>query len=195
MHGQAVESRETKSFLDTPYSTSWAHHRQHPHKWYNGVAQKLHTCWAEGSTPNGEDFTVCSRAAAPTPRGCLQHPSEGEDSFISDMSHPGHPLFELLPSDKWYRLTQSHTNRLKNSFFPSAVASITSHSTHIHYNNLHWSHSILCNYWINTNFICLNIVIIVYLLLFVIFADIKFCCTWIMTIKIIIFCFCAVRLF
>ncbi|KAL0199254.1 hypothetical protein M9458_007794, partial [Cirrhinus mrigala] len=38
-------------------------------------------------------------------------------NIIKDTSHPGHPLFELLPSGRRYRLINARTNRLKNSLF------------------------------------------------------------------------------
>lgn len=50
-------------------------------------------------------------------------------SIPSDTSHPGHRLFELLPSGKRYRTTQSRTSRLRNSFFLRALATITPHQT------------------------------------------------------------------
>lgn len=46
-------------------------------------------------------------------------------SIIRDITHPGHSLFEPLPSGRRFRSIKSRTNRLKNSFFPRAVASIT----------------------------------------------------------------------
>ncbi|CAJ1076957.1 uncharacterized protein LOC125983400 [Xyrichtys novacula] len=45
-------------------------------------------------------------------------------NIIKDTSHPGHLLFELLPSGRRYRTIRSRTNRLKNSFFPSAITTL-----------------------------------------------------------------------
>uniref|UniRef100_A0AAZ1X8U9 Reverse transcriptase domain-containing protein n=1 Tax=Oreochromis aureus TaxID=47969 RepID=A0AAZ1X8U9_OREAU len=45
--------------------------------------------------------------------------------IIKDPTHPGHRLFVPLPSGKRYRAIRTHTNRLKNSFFPRAVACVT----------------------------------------------------------------------
>lgn len=45
-------------------------------------------------------------------------------SITSDTSHPGHRPFELLPSGKRYRTSQSRTRGLRNSFFLRAVATI-----------------------------------------------------------------------
>ncbi len=42
-------------------------------------------------------------------------------NIIKDTSHPGHSLFELLPSGKRYRLMNTRTNRLKHSFYPTAI--------------------------------------------------------------------------
>ncbi len=46
-------------------------------------------------------------------------------SIIKDSTHPGHRLFEPLPSGKRYRAIRTRTNRLRNSFFPRAVVCIT----------------------------------------------------------------------
>ncbi|XP_059843356.1 uncharacterized protein LOC132403735 [Hypanus sabinus] len=42
-----------------------------------------------------------------------------------DTTHPGHSLFDSLPSSKRFRTLKARTNRLRNSFYPRAVASIT----------------------------------------------------------------------
>uniref|UniRef100_A0A3B5QBX0 Reverse transcriptase domain-containing protein n=1 Tax=Xiphophorus maculatus TaxID=8083 RepID=A0A3B5QBX0_XIPMA len=46
-------------------------------------------------------------------------------SIAMDSSHPGHRLFVPLPSGKRYRNIRTTTNRLRNSFFPTAVRAIT----------------------------------------------------------------------
>lgn len=38
-----------------------------------------------------------------------------------DCSHPGHQLFELLPSGRRFRCPKTRTSRFKNSFFPKAI--------------------------------------------------------------------------
>ena len=38
-----------------------------------------------------------------------------------DPTHPGHVLFAPLPSGRRYRTIKTHTNRLRNSFYPQAV--------------------------------------------------------------------------
>uniref|UniRef100_A0A3P9AUA1 Reverse transcriptase domain-containing protein n=1 Tax=Maylandia zebra TaxID=106582 RepID=A0A3P9AUA1_9CICH len=43
-------------------------------------------------------------------------------NIIKDTSHPGHSMFELLPSGKRYRTTYTRTNRLKHSFYPIAIS-------------------------------------------------------------------------
>ena len=45
--------------------------------------------------------------------------------IAADPTHPGHKLLVPLPSVKTYRNIITHTNRLKHSFFPRAVKSIT----------------------------------------------------------------------
>ncbi|KAF7643578.1 hypothetical protein LDENG_00237040 [Lucifuga dentata] len=45
-------------------------------------------------------------------------------AIIKDCSHPGHHLFDLLPSGRCYRSLKSQTNRLKHSFFPTAIRSL-----------------------------------------------------------------------
>ena len=45
-------------------------------------------------------------------------------SIVKDTFHPGHSLFELLPSGRRYRTIKSRTNRLKNSFYPTAVTAL-----------------------------------------------------------------------
>ena len=41
--------------------------------------------------------------------------------IIADPSHPGHNMFELLPSGRRYRAPHTRTSRHRNSFFPQAV--------------------------------------------------------------------------
>ena len=48
-------------------------------------------------------------------------------NMIRDNSHPGSRLFDLLPSGRRYRCLRTRTNRLKNSFFPRAIATLNSH--------------------------------------------------------------------
>ncbi len=50
---------------------------------------------------------------------------EKASNIIKDSTHPGHRLFEPLPSGKRFRAIRTRTNRLRNSFFPRAVACIT----------------------------------------------------------------------
>ncbi|KAF7650741.1 hypothetical protein LDENG_00121410 [Lucifuga dentata] len=45
-------------------------------------------------------------------------------AIIKDCSHSGHHLFDLLPSGWRYRSLKSQTNRLKHSFFPTAIRSL-----------------------------------------------------------------------
>ena len=45
-------------------------------------------------------------------------------SILRDPSHPGHHLFELLPSGRPFRTIKAKTNRLKNSFYPRAVIAL-----------------------------------------------------------------------
>ena len=45
-------------------------------------------------------------------------------NILKDPSHPGHSLFELLPSGKRYRSIKSRTSRLTNSFYPTAVVAL-----------------------------------------------------------------------
>uniref|UniRef100_A0A669AWP5 Reverse transcriptase domain-containing protein n=1 Tax=Oreochromis niloticus TaxID=8128 RepID=A0A669AWP5_ORENI len=42
-------------------------------------------------------------------------------NIIKDTSHPGHSLFELLPSGRRYRAISVRTNRLKHSFYQTAI--------------------------------------------------------------------------
>uniref|UniRef100_A0A3B3DDJ9 Reverse transcriptase domain-containing protein n=1 Tax=Oryzias melastigma TaxID=30732 RepID=A0A3B3DDJ9_ORYME len=44
-----------------------------------------------------------------------------------DHTHPGHHLFKLLPSGRRYRAVPARTNRLRDSFFPRAVAVLNAH--------------------------------------------------------------------
>ncbi len=46
-------------------------------------------------------------------------------SIAADPTHPGHGLFDSLPSGRRYRTIKADTNRLRNSFFPRAATSIT----------------------------------------------------------------------
>ncbi len=51
-------------------------------------------------------------------------------SILRDPSHPGHHLFELLPSGRHFRTIKAKTNRLKNSFYPRAVIALNSTQSH-----------------------------------------------------------------
>jgi len=44
--------------------------------------------------------------------------------IVADSSHPGHKLFETLPSGRRLRSFRTKTSRHKNSFFPSAISLI-----------------------------------------------------------------------
>ena len=44
--------------------------------------------------------------------------------IVADPSHPGHKLFETLPSGRRLRSIRTKTSRHKNSFFPSATSLI-----------------------------------------------------------------------
>lgn len=52
---------------------------------------------------------------------CMQRIAK---AICMDKNHPGHFQFVPLPSEKRYRITQTRTKRLRNSFFPRAVAFI-----------------------------------------------------------------------
>ena len=44
--------------------------------------------------------------------------------ILRDTSHPGHSLFELLPSGRRFRSIKTRTNRLKNSFYAAAITEL-----------------------------------------------------------------------
>ncbi len=46
--------------------------------------------------------------------------------IIKDTSHPGHHLFNLLPSGRRYRSLRAKTTRLQNSFFLVAIGTLNS---------------------------------------------------------------------
>lgn len=48
-------------------------------------------------------------------------------NIIRDRSHPGHGLFELLPSGRRYRSAKIHTSRFRDSFFPRAINILNSY--------------------------------------------------------------------
>ena len=45
-------------------------------------------------------------------------------SIVEDPSHPGHGNLEMLPSGRRYRVPLTKTTRLKNSFYPRAIAAL-----------------------------------------------------------------------
>lgn len=45
-------------------------------------------------------------------------------NIIKDSSHPGHSLFELLPSGRRFRSVKTRTNRFKQSFYPTAITTL-----------------------------------------------------------------------
>ena len=51
--------------------------------------------------------------------------------IIKDPSHPGHSLFELLPSGRRYRTLKTRTNRLKNSFYAKAITTLNTATQHL----------------------------------------------------------------
>lgn len=59
---------------------------------------------------------------------CASQLREKASSIIRNSTHPGHSLFELLPSSKWFRTIRSCTNRQRNSFFPRAVLPLPAQS-------------------------------------------------------------------
>ena len=50
-------------------------------------------------------------------------------TIIGDSSHPGHHLFELLPSGRYFRAIKTKANGLKNSFYPRAVVALNTANT------------------------------------------------------------------
>ncbi|KAM9771026.1 uncharacterized protein ACBT44_011437 [Syngnathus typhle] len=54
------------------------------------------------------------------------HLTRKATTIVSDVSHPAHCLFELLPSGKRYRSLRSRTTRLSNSFILQAVRILNS---------------------------------------------------------------------
>uniref|UniRef100_A0A8C4DKS3 Reverse transcriptase domain-containing protein n=1 Tax=Dicentrarchus labrax TaxID=13489 RepID=A0A8C4DKS3_DICLA len=53
--------------------------------------------------------------------------------IVADPSHPGHNLFEILPSGRRLRSIRTKTSRHKNSFFPSAAGLLNkARITHCH---------------------------------------------------------------
>ncbi|XP_061153765.1 SCL-interrupting locus protein homolog isoform X1 [Syngnathus typhle] len=54
------------------------------------------------------------------------HLTRKATTIVSDVSHPAHSLFELLPSGKRYRSLRSRTSRLSNSFILQAVRILNS---------------------------------------------------------------------
>ena len=45
-------------------------------------------------------------------------------AISQDSSQPGHNLFQLLPSGRRHRVLKTRTNRLKNSFYPTAMVAL-----------------------------------------------------------------------
>ncbi|XP_069545532.1 uncharacterized protein [Brachyistius frenatus] len=66
-------------------------------------------------------------------------------SISAAPSHPGHPLFQLLPSGRRYRSLSAKTTRSKNSFYPQAVtllntSNVLHHWTFLHHTQPHQHH-------------------------------------------------------
>ena len=47
------------------------------------------------------------------------------ESILKDDTHPGHTLFELLPSGRRYRTISTKTERSRNTFYPCAVKAMS----------------------------------------------------------------------
>ena len=45
-------------------------------------------------------------------------------NIIKDSFLPGHSLFELLPSGRWFRSVKTRTNRFKHSFYPTTITTL-----------------------------------------------------------------------
>ena len=43
-------------------------------------------------------------------------------TIVQDSLHPGHTLFKLLLSGRRYQSMKTRTNRLQNSFYPTAIS-------------------------------------------------------------------------
>ena len=76
-------------------------------------------------TYNTKDLTWATNIPNLVKRAQSDHLKRKARSVSTDKTHPGHTLFVPLPSGKRYRTLQARTTRLRNSFFPRAVASIT----------------------------------------------------------------------
>ncbi len=67
-------------------------------------------------------------------------------NILKDPFHPGHHLFELLPSGKRFRSIKSRTNRLKNRFYPSTIRELNTVSIHTYtHTHTHTQHKHIIN--------------------------------------------------
>ncbi|KAK0144708.1 Afadin [Merluccius polli] len=52
-------------------------------------------------------------------------------SILKDSSHPGHRVFQLLPSGRRFRMLKTQTNRIRDGFYNRAIALLNENSRHI----------------------------------------------------------------
>ena len=50
-----------------------------------------------------------------------QHCRRKAKRILSDLNHPSHSLFTLLPSGRRYKSKRTRTNRFRDSFYPHAI--------------------------------------------------------------------------
>ncbi len=90
----------------------------------SGSSTCLRNCWSNFTPPL---FSLFS--AHPSLCGLDRPPNRTEkraENITADPSHPGHNLFELLPSGRRYRALYAKTTGDMNSFFPQAVTLMNS---------------------------------------------------------------------
>ncbi len=88
------------------------------------------TCWyatakdkgrLQHIIPSAEKVIGCNLPSASLQDLYVSRTLKGADKIVANPSHPGHKLFQSLPSGRRLRSIRTKTLRHKNSFFPSAA--------------------------------------------------------------------------
>ncbi len=93
--------------------------RKHPDQLCHSLACELLSRWPQGTAKGGENRTDTHHFLPLRISRENAVYTELSRSILKDLSYPDHRLFSLLPSGRHFRILQTKTSRLRNSFFPS----------------------------------------------------------------------------
>ncbi|KAK0145089.1 hypothetical protein N1851_016021 [Merluccius polli] len=140
INGESVERVHSLKFLGV--------HMDADHGWSSNTAavvkSELLTVFYHCSIESVLTYTMAHRKAPPrvinTAQRIIGHPLPSlQDlysirclrkarSILKDSSHPGHRVFQLLPSGRRFRMLKTRTNRIRDGFYDRAIALLNENS-------------------------------------------------------------------